>query len=77
MTQISPSAALRGLNDIPYRPAPRALLSELIWLTEGRICALSVRRYVPLVVNQTRVANLPRRQTRKTGQMLPYNQDRL
>ena len=29
--QISPSAALRSLNDKPYRPALRALLSELIW----------------------------------------------
>jgi len=44
----------------------------LIWPTGGRFAALSGLRYVSLVVGQTKAGNMPRQQTRQTGQMTPY-----
>jgi len=44
----------------------------LIWPTGGRFAALAGRRYVSLVVGQTKAGNMPRQQTRQTGQMTPY-----
>ena len=44
----------------------------LIWPTGGRFAAFSGRRYACRVVGQTTVGNMPRQQTRQTGQMTPY-----
>ncbi len=44
----------------------------LIWPTKGRISTPAGRRYAPLVVGQTTAGNMPRQQTRKSGQMTPY-----
>jgi hypothetical protein len=45
--------------------------------TEGRICALAGQRYSPLVVIKTTAWPVPCQQTRKSGQMFPYNRERL
>ncbi len=44
----------------------------LIWPTGGLFAALSGRRYVSRGVGRTKAANMPRQQTRQTGQMTPY-----
>jgi hypothetical protein len=45
--------------------------------TEGRTCALAGHRYSPLVVVKTTAWTVPCQQTRKSGQMFPYNRERL
>ncbi|WP_306257998.1 hypothetical protein [Pararhizobium sp. IMCC21322] len=49
----------------------------LFWFTEGLLCALAGHRYTPLMVVMTTAWRVPRRQTRKAGQMLPYKQEGL
>ncbi len=77
MTQISSLSKARSAGRYGVSFKLRNAAGGLIWITEGRHCALSGRRYVHLVVNQTMTANMPSQQTRNAGQMLPYRQDRL
>ena len=77
MTQISSLSKARSAGRYGVSFKLRNAADGLIWLTEGRHCALSGRRYIHLVVNQTTAANMPRQQTRNAGQMAPYKHDRL
>jgi len=45
--------------------------------TTGRFSALSGLRYVPLMVSQTKAGNMPRQNARKSGQMIPYKEERV
>jgi len=49
----------------------------LIWPTEGRFFTPAELRCEALVVGQTKARSAPRQQTRKTGQMLQYQKERL
>ena len=49
----------------------------LIWPTEGRVFAPAELRCGPLVVGQTKARPAPRQQTRKSGQVIPYDKELL
>ena len=77
MSQISSLSKARSVGRYGVSFKLRNAADGLIWLTDGRHCALSGRRYFRLVLNQTKTANMLSQQTRNAGQMLSYKQDRL
>jgi hypothetical protein len=77
MTQISSLSKARGAGRCGVSVKPRNAADGLIWVTEGRICTLSGRRYARFMAYQAIAANMPRRQTCKSGQTIPHKQDML
>jgi hypothetical protein len=77
MDQISSLSKARSAGRYCLSVKLRNAADGLIWSTGGRISALSGLRYAPLMVGQTMAGNMPRQQARKSGQMIPYKQERV